>query len=133
MKSYQRNLRKPKFNDIASIQPMQRYNLIGKVLEVGKTIEVKRVEGDNISMAKVKIGDKSGMVNILLKGKQLECAKKDQTIIVRNAMSKVVNEHIRMEVDIWGKVEISKKEDEVKEVNTKTDISATEYEAKLQK
>ena len=126
-----RSLRKPRFYDIGTIQPMQRYNLIAKVIEVGKVIEVKRVEGDSIAMAKAKIGDKTGVVSILLKGKHLDIAKQGQSIIVRNALSKVVNEHIRMEVDIWAKVEISK--EEVKEVNTKVDISSTEYEAKLSK
>ena len=47
-------------------------------------------------------------------------------ITVRNCHSNVVNEHLRLEVDRWGKIEASN--EKIDSVNTKNNLSEVEYE-----
>ena len=57
---------------------------------------------------------------------QLDVVKQGAVIVLRNAHSAVYNEHIRVEVDRWGKVEASK--EKIATVNPKFDVSAEAYE-----
>ena len=52
--------------------------------------------------------------------------KEGQNLILRNAEARVVASHIRVEVDIWGKIEKSDKD--LGNVNLAQDFSKTEYE-----
>ena len=45
---------------------------------------------------------------------------------MRNAHANVVKEHLRVEVDRWGKMEVSS--EKIAEVNTKNNLSDVEYE-----
>lgn len=47
-------------------------------------------------------------------------------ITVRNCHAKVVNDHLRLEVDRWGKIELSKVW--IQSVNTGKNLSDIEYE-----
>ena len=47
-------------------------------------------------------------------------------ITVRNCHANVTNEHLRLEVDRWGKIEASK--ESVPSVNTANNLSDVEYE-----
>ncbi len=47
-------------------------------------------------------------------------------ITVRNCHANVTGEHLRLEVDRWGKIEPSK--ERIDSVNTKNNLSDTEYE-----
>ncbi len=57
---------------------------------------------------------------------QLEVVKEGAVITLRNANSNVHNEHIRVEVDRWGKVEACK--EKVNSINEAFDVSAEAYE-----
>ena len=61
------------------------------------------------------------------KNEQLDVIKEGSVITVRNCHANVVNEHLRLEVDRWGKVEVASgvKIDSVKLDNN---LSDTEYE-----
>ena len=45
---------------------------------------------------------------------------------MRNAHANVVNEHLRLEVDRWGKIELSA--EKIEKVNTSNNLSDVEYE-----
>ena len=47
-------------------------------------------------------------------------------ITIRNANANVANEHLRIEVDKWGKIELSN--EQVGAVDTKNNLSDVEYE-----
>lgn len=44
---------------------------------------------------------------MVIKDEQLDIVKEGSVIIVRNAHAKIVNTKLKMEVDAWGKIELS--------------------------
>ena len=98
-------LRKPVFEKLKDVEPMKRYNLVVKLLSVDNRADIKRIDAEPVKMAICTIGDESGCAKILLKNAQIDLAVKGSGLILRNALARIVKEHIRFEVDIWGKVE----------------------------
>jgi replication factor A1 len=90
------------------------------------TLEKKRYDGTQIRQAEAIVGDQHGCVKLIARDKQLDVVKEGAVITVRNAHAAVVNEHLRIEIDRWGKVESStEKVDSVLLSNNHSDI---EYE-----
>eukprot|EP01092_Planopodium_desertum_P014082 TRINITY_DN6996_c0_g1_i1.p1 TRINITY_DN6996_c0_g1~~TRINITY_DN6996_c0_g1_i1.p1 ORF type:complete len:204 (-),score=31.95 TRINITY_DN6996_c0_g1_i1:39-650(-) len=75
----------------------------------------------------VKIGDDTGTVTLTARSKQVELMKPGNTIIIRNCKVDMFKGFMRLVVDKWGKIEQAK-EPATFEVNTKVDLSLTEYE-----
>ena len=90
------------------------------------TLEKKRYDGTQIRQAEVLVGDQYGCVKLIARDSQLDIIKEGSVITVRNAHANVVNEHLRLEVDRWGKIEASK--EKVDSVNTANNLSDVEYE-----
>ena len=90
------------------------------------TLEKKRYDGTQIRQAEAIVGDQHGCVKLLAKDNQLDVVKEGSVIIVRNAHANVVNEHLRIEVDRWGKIETSA--EKIEKVNTTNNLSDVEYE-----
>ena len=90
------------------------------------TLEKKRYDGTQIRQAEAIIGDQYGCVKLIARDNQLDIIKEGSVITVRNAHANVVNEHLRLEVDRWGKIEPSK--ERVESVNTANNLSDVEYE-----
>jgi replication factor A1 len=65
-------------------------------------------------------------VKLMAFDEQLDIIKEGAVITIRNANANVVKEHLRIEVDRWAKVEVSK--EKVGKVNTKKNHSDVEYE-----
>ena len=63
---------------------------------------------------------------MVAKDKQLDVIKEGAVITVRNAHANVVGEHLRLEVDRWGKIEAST--EKIDKVNTANNLSEVEYE-----
>ena len=63
---------------------------------------------------------------MILRDDQLDVVKEGTVITIRNAHANVVNEHMRVEVDRWGKVEPSSAK--VDSINTSNNLSDVEYE-----
>ena len=98
-------LRKPVFNKLKDIEPMKRYNVTVKVLKVENTTKIKRIDADPVDIAICLVGDETGCGRVMLKNVQVQFAKEGNTLILRNALARIVKERLRLEVDIWGKVE----------------------------
>ena len=98
-------LRKPVFEKLKDVEPMKRYNLIVKVVAVENKAEIKRMDAEPVKMAICLVGDDSGCAKLLLKNAQVAFAEKGAGLILRNAMARIVKDRVRLEVDIWGKVE----------------------------
>lgn len=90
------------------------------------TLEKKRYDGTQIRQAEVLVGDQYGCVKLIARDSQLDTIKEGSVITVRNAHANVVNEHLRLEVDRWGKIEASK--EKVDSVNTANNLSDVDYE-----
>ena len=102
-----KRLRKPIFKKMKDIEPQQRYNLTAQVIKVESSVTIKRVDADPVKMAICLVGDDTGCARLLLKDAQVALAKEGEVLILRNVNSKIIKERIRLEVDIWGKVEKS--------------------------
>ncbi len=121
-------LRKAVFKKIADIEPQQRYNLYVQVIKVESNVVIKRVDEEPVKMSICLVGDDTGCARVLLKDAQVAHAKEGELVILRNANAKIIKERVRLEVDIWGKVE-KLTEKKFGEVNRKNNISEVEYEA----
>ena len=124
-----KELQKPTFIKIAEIVPGRHcYHVYGKILEV-KTSNITRLSGDVIKIAEGKIADDSGCANFRFEGKNVDLLKQGGVVAVRNGRSEVVDEHIRLEVDKFGKIS-TEDASNVKSTNTERNISAVPYEKK---
>lgn len=120
-----KQLQKAKFGKVSSVKPDSKgLNLNLKV--VGDLTEVESKGG---KFWEALAGDESGTVVLSLRENQKELAKTDAVITVRNASVKMVQGHIRVAVDKWGKLEesVDPLEEEVNKAPEKN-VSATEYE-----
>lgn len=78
-----------------------------KVVKVGDIQEKLRYDETRQRQAEVLVGDQHGVVYMKARDEQIDLIKEGAVITVRNCHAKVVKEHIRLEVDKWGKVEKS--------------------------
>ncbi len=76
--------------------------------------------------AEALVGDEYGCVKLWVKNEQLDVVKENAIITIRNAHANVVNEHLRLEVDRWGKIEPSSQK--VDNLKTSNNLSDIEYE-----
>ena len=65
-------------------------------------------------------------MKLIAKDNQLDVIREGAVLTVRNAHANVVNEHLRLEVDRWGKIEPST--EKIEKVNTSNNLSDVEYE-----
>jgi len=115
-------LKKAKFGKISAINPDGKgLNLKVKVTEAPKAAESK-----GKTFHEVLVADASAAVVLSVSPDQLSVVTDGTTLEVRNAKVVMVNGHIRLAVDKWGK--ISKSEEPLEEVSTTKNVSETEYE-----
>ena len=77
-------------------------------------------------MAECIVGDEHGCAKMIAIDEQLNVVKEGATITIRNANSNVLKEHLRIEIDRWAKVEVSK--EKVGKVNLTKNHSDIEFE-----
>ena len=122
-----KRLEKPRYTKIADIKPgVHCFFVYGKVLKATHS-EITRISGDKVKVCEGVIADDSGCANFHFEGSNCELVSTGATISIRNGRSEVVDEHIRLEVDKFGKIA---KEDAsvVKSTSDKNDISGVAYE-----
>ena len=92
------------------------------------TIVRERVtyDGEHKKFATCVLGDAKGCISFYAKNEQLELIKEGATVTLRNAHANVFKEHIRLEVDKWGKIE--KSNENIGDVNTTNNLSEVAYE-----
>ena len=120
------------FTKIKNIQPAQRYNIAGLITNVSEPVIITRMDESKVKLGTATIGDETALVEIRIKDSQCDLMKKGSSIILRNARSSVVKGHIKMVVDIWGKLELSDKAHTIVECKATKNISDQEYEAKIE-
>ena len=79
-----------------------------------------------MKQAEVVVGDQFGCAVFFAKNEQVDLLKEGSVVTVRNCHANVQGEHLRLEVDRWGKIEASK--EKIDSVNTKNNLSDIEYE-----
>ena len=122
-----RKLERAEYVRIADIKPgVHCYFVYGKVVKATHT-EITRISGDKVQVCEGIIADESGSAAFHFEGATADLVSTGATISIRNGRSEVVDEHIRLEVDKFGKIA---KEDPsvVKSTNEKNNISSIAYE-----
>jgi len=85
--------------------------------------EITKFNGEVIRIADGVVGDDSGVANFRFVGENADRVKEGQTISIRNGRSEVVDEHIRLEVDKFGKIA----DEETKIENCKLDNNISSF------
>ena len=124
--------KEPVYTKIKNIQPAKRYNIVGLITNVSEPVTITRMDESKVKLGTATIGDDTALVEIRVKDSQCDLMKKGNCIILRNARSSVVKGHIKMVVDIWGKLELSDKAHTIIECKATKNVSDQEYEAKIE-
>ena len=125
-------LKKPVFTKIRDIKPAGHcYHVYGKVIKATSS-EITRASGDKVKIVEGVIADDTASAAFHFEGPNVDLVTTGATIAVRNGRSEVVDEHIRLEIDKFGKIS---KEDAglVKSTNSTVDISAEAYQKRARK
>merc|ERR1712151_349031 len=123
---------KPNFSKISDIRAGKHcYNIYCKVTEKNMS-EITKFNGEVIRICDGVVGDDSAVANFRLVGDNVDKIEKDMVISIRNGRSEVVDEHIRLEVDKFGKVQ-EEKEHTIDSIKVAENISSYEYVKKIKK
>eukprot|EP00922_Rhytidocystis_sp_ex-Travisia-forbesii_P000300 GHVS01000459.1.p1 GENE.GHVS01000459.1~~GHVS01000459.1.p1 ORF type:complete len:149 (-),score=35.18 GHVS01000459.1:335-781(-) len=123
-------LRKAVFTKVSQLDPNSLgVNLVVKVVSVtAKAAERKgKVPTPGDRTGEAVVGDASGAVTMSLRKEQLELCAEGRTVVIRNGVVKMAKQHMRLEVNKWGKMEPAQEEADFT-VNIKNDMSGVEYE-----
>lgn len=103
---YTAKLQKPNFIKVADLQPGKHcYNIYCKVLEVS-VIEKTLQRGDILKIAEGMVGDETAVVRFKLIGNHVDNLKEGSVVAFRNGKSMVIDEHILLQMDRFGKVSV---------------------------
>ena len=120
-------LKKPEFVKIKDMFPVKHcYHVYGKVIK-STTSETTRISGDKVQVVDGVIGDETGVVNFHFEGPNCQLVPVGAVVAIRNGRAEVVDEHLRLEVDKFGKI-TTEDASKVKTVDDKNNLSAVSYE-----
>merc|ERR1712032_137710 len=124
-----RDLLEPTYTKVKDILPGKcGYNLIVKVVTKNVLIDIVRLDTTRVVIADFVIGDETGIVKMRLRNENfVDIIKEGQTIIIRNCKVPIVNQHMRMQVDAFGKIE-NCLDHHISEVNKEKDLSEVVYD-----
>merc|ERR1712151_1270404 len=123
-----RDLLEPTYTKVKDILPGKcGYNLIVKVVTKNVLIDIVRLDTTRVVIADFVIGDETGIVKMSLRKNFVDIIKEGQTIIIRNCKVPIVNQHMRMQVDAFGKIE-NCLDHHISEVNKEKDLSEVVYD-----
>jgi len=127
-----RTLRKPQFVSVDKIRPgANGFNVYLKVQQVNFE-KATKVDGTTLEIADALCGDETGCVKVRAIGENAAKFQVGKIVAIRNGRSVVFKERLRLEIDRWGKI-TSESGVDVKDVNTKNNLSDVEYEMKVVK
>jgi len=123
-----RPLRKPVFIKVEKFEPdIQGINVVVKVESVQLVKERELIDGRMLRIAEALVGDSTGSIIMTLRDDQIDVAKPNTTIVVRNGRIEMFKNHMRLGVTHWGLVEPST-ESLIEEINRSINLSDTEFE-----
>lgn len=122
----QGQLKKPVFIKVKEIGPAKHcYNVYATVIEA-KTSDKELRKGTTSKVVEGVLGDESGCANFRFSGEAADWVQAGKTIAIRNGLSNVVDEHILLEVDKFGRI-TEEKEVKIDKINSDVSISKTPY------
>lgn len=119
-------LKKPLFVKVADIGPAKHcYNVYAKVIEARAT--ERPLRGNTIKVIEGVLGDETATAHFSFLVEQAPWLAVGKTIAVRNGLSSVVDEHILLQVDKFGRL-TEERDVAIPSVNEAKNISKTAYE-----
>jgi len=94
--------------------------------------DVTKYNGQVIKMAEGLIGDETASANFRFVGDWIDKLSEGRVISIRNGRSEVVNEHLRLETDIFGKVQVEP-DVQIDTLNEDNNLSEVAYVKKSKK
>ena len=124
-----RNLAEPVFSKVNEIQPGKSgYNLYLKIVSKTVLIDRKRIDSSRVVICDFVVGDETSMIKMRIRNEAyVDTFDEGDCIIVRNCKVPFVNNHIRLQVDAFGKIE-KDEENKVKEVKKDKNLSDDVYD-----
>ena len=120
-------LQKPHFIKISEIKPVVHcYHVYGKIISAVHSETVGH-NGKLIKSVEGVIADDTSAANFKFTGHHTALIHEGNVVAIRNGKSNIINEHILLELDQFGRV-TEEKEIHFKNVNTDKNISATVWE-----
>ena len=105
------------------------YNVYVKVVKATPS-SFTRPSGDVVKIVEGVVADSTGCANFRFDGENVGLIKEGDIIAIRNGRSQVVSDHIRLEVDKFGRITKEDAKNVSGQVNTTNDISSVPYERK---
>ena len=122
-------LKKPSFIKVDQIKAGSHcYNIYAKILEI-KNSE-KETKSGLLKIAEGILGDETASANFKFVGENALNISTGKVIALRNGLSSVVDEHILLELDKFGKI-TDEPNIEIQSVNQNKNISQVAYEKKV--
>ncbi|GMH34208.1 hypothetical protein BSKO_02042 [Bryopsis sp. KO-2023] len=117
----------PVFVKVDSLRPGSKgHNLIVKVIEAKAVPGRARTgSGESVGMSECLVGDETGIIVFTARGSQVDDAKVNNFLVLRNARVDMFKGSMRLAVNQWGTVEVG--EGKFK-VNKENNLSLVEYE-----
>ena len=122
-------LQKPTFCKIADIKPASHcYHIYAKILSANKS-ENTTNNGRVIQIVEGVLADETSSANYRFSGNHTANIDVGKIVAVRNGKSNVVDDHILLELDQFGRVTVEASV-EIKDVNKEKNISSVSWEKK---
>jgi len=120
-------LKEAEFKKIEEINPNDvGINLKLSVCKV-ENLLTKVKDDVSTKVADVLVGDETGMIKMRVRGDYVDAVSKvHNQIIVRNGFINMIKNHMRLQIDSFGKISIEK--NNIVLVNTENNLSNVEYE-----
>ena len=126
---YTAKLSKPNFIKVSDLQPGKHcYNIYCKVTEVTHS-EKTLQRGDKLKIAEGIVGDETAVVRFRLIGDNCDNLQKGNVVAFRNGKSMVIDEHILLQMDRFGKVSLEEGMT-MDNVNSTKNVSDEKWEKK---
>jgi len=130
----QKKLRTAKYVKIDSINPDSKgINFVATAQSTKNVIERTNFDGSVIKIAEVVLADETGSVTIRLVNEQIDSVPIGSTVVVRNAIPRVIQGYLRIIVNRWGKIAphpdgVASTPAAPTQLNLQNDVSAVEYD-----
>ena len=120
-------LQKPLFIKISEIKPVVHcYHVYGKIVSVVHS-ETMGHNGKMIKSAEGVIADETSAANFKFTGHHVALIQPGKVVAIRNGKSNIINEHILLELDQFGRV-TEENQVQINELNTEKNVSLTVWE-----
>ncbi len=123
-------LRPAVFIKVNELKPAKHcFNIFVKVIKITESERVNN-NGENIKVVEGTVADETSAAEFKFVGEHTKLLQVGNIIAIRNGRSSIINEHIVLELDKFGKVTLEKGH-QIEKANTDANISDTKWEKKV--